>query len=328
MANLTTKYMGLTLRNPIIVGSSGLTDSLDNIKHLYEKGAGAVVLKSLFEEEIQAEMRQAQNQAASPGTIYPEIFDFFDYDEMEDSVSKYLFLIEDAKKAVDIPIIASVNAVSSNEWTSFAKRIEAAGADALELNAFILPSDVNRSSEQNEQIYFDIIEKVKKEVSIPISMKISYYFSNLGQMIQKLSQSGLASLVLFNRFYSPDFDINNFTVNSASVLSNPSDLPISLRWVAIMANRVNCDLAASTGVHDGQAVVKQLLAGANAVQLVSTFYKNGPEYLENVLIDLENWMHDHEYETIDDFRGKLSYEKAANPAALERVQFMRHFSGK
>ncbi len=328
MANLTTKYMGLTLRNPIIVASSGLTESLDKIKHLEDKGAGAVVLKSLFEEEIQAEMRKAEQEANTPGTIYPEIFDFFDYDQMEDSVSKYLFLIEDAKKAVDIPIIASINAVSSNEWTSFAKRVEDAGADALELNAFILPSDVNRSSDQNEQLYFDIIEKVKKEVSIPIAMKISYYFSNLAQMIQKLSQTGLASLVLFNRFYSPDFDINNFTVNSASVLSNPGDLPISLRWIAIMANRVSCDLAATTGIHDGHAVVKQLLAGANAVQLASTLYKNGPEYLEKILIDLENWMHEHDYEAIDDFRGKLSYEKAANPAALERVQFMQHFSGK
>jgi len=325
MADLTTKFLGLTLRNPIIVGSSGLTDSVENVKEAEKAGAGAVVLKSLFEEEIIAEMEEAMHRMTSREFIYPETFDYMEEDQQEDIVRKYLRLIRDAKDAVHIPVIASINCVTSQKWTYFAKEIAEAGADAIELNLFILPTDFERTSADNEKLYFEIVEEVKKVVNIPILLKVSYYASNLGQLLQKLSKSGIAGLTLFNRFYSPDFNLETYQVISTNVLSKPSDLSISLRWIAVMANRVDCDLAASTGVHDGESAIKQLLAGADAVQVVSAFYREGVELIKNMLDDMTRWM-DHEgYNTIDDFRGKLSQAKSGNPAAYERVQFMKSF---
>jgi dihydroorotate dehydrogenase (fumarate) len=237
-------------------------------------------------------------------------------------------LIEESKNSVEIPVIASINCVYSHEWISFAKQLEEAGADALELNMFFLPSEFGRTSEEKEKAYFDIIEKVRKEIGIPIALKISYYFSNLGPMIQRLSNTGVSGLVLFNRFFSPDFDIDKFEVKPTNIFSSPSDLPISLRWIAIMAERVNCDLAASTGVHDGTAVLKQLLAGATAVQVVSAFYQNGKGILGEMLDTLKGWMEMKGFERLSDFRGKMSQSKSDNPAAYERVQFMKYFGGK
>lgn len=328
MVDLSTKYLGFDLKNPIIVGSCGLTDSAQRIKELEKNGAAAVVVKSLFEEEIIKEMEEAQRQMQSGAHIYPEIFDMFSLEDVEDSVTKYLNTISEAKKICSIPIIASINCVSADEWTSFAKRIEEAGADALELNLFILPSDFNRSGEDNENVYFDVINKVKKEITIPLSLKISYYFSNLGAMIQRLSKTGIGALVLFNRFYSPDFDIDSLKVVPTSIYSTPSELPISLRWISIMANRVDCDLAASTGVHDGKAAIKQILAGADAVQIASCLYKYGPEYIGNILKEMQEWMEDNAFTSLPEFKGKMSQAKSSNPAAFERVQFMKHFSGK
>ncbi len=328
MADLSTTYLGLQLKNPIIAASSGLTKTLHQLQEIEKRGAGAVVLKSIFEEEINYEMKKNIAQMNAPSSIYPEIYDAFDFSSMEDSVSKYLFLIEDAKKSVNIPIIASINCVDAEEWTSFAKRIQDAGADAIELNMFILPSDLNRSGDDNEKVYFDVIEKVKKEITIPVSLKISYYFSNLANMIKKLSETGIEGLVLFNRFYSPDIDINDLEVNSANIYSAPSDISISLRWIAIMANRVKCDLAASTGVHDGAAVVKQLLAGADAVQVASALYKQGFTAITEMVEFLDSWMTKKKFNSINDFKGKLSQTTATNPAAYERVQFMHHFAGK
>lgn len=328
MIDLKTKYLGLELKNPLIIASSGMTRSLHLLQELEKKGAGAVVLKSIFEEEITAELNSQITKAQTPTSFYPEIFDAFDYSDMEDSVSKYLFLIEDAKKHLSIPVIASVNCVTSNEWTLFAKRIENAGADALELNMFILPSDFTRSSEDNEKIYFEVIKKVKKEVKIPVSLKISYYFSNLGTMIQKLSQTGIDGLVLFNRFFSPDFDINEKKVIPSSIFSTPNEISISLRWIAIMAKRVSCDLSASTGVHDGEGLIKQLLAGANTVQIASVLFKNGFDVIPQMLEVLSKWMEKNKYKSIEDFRGLMSQQVSKNPAAYERVQFMQHFAGK
>ena len=193
---------------------------------------------------------------------------------------------------------------------------------------FFLPSDFERTSEEKEKAYFQIIEQVQKAVSLPIALKISYYFSNLGPMIQKLSNTGISGLVLFNRFFSPDFDIDKFEVKSSNLFSAPSDLSISLRWIAIMAARVNCDLAASTGVHDGVALIKQLLAGADAVQVASTLYKNGKGRIGEMLKTLEEWMKGKGYGSLSDFKGKMSQAKSSNPAAFERVQFMKYFGGK
>jgi dihydroorotate dehydrogenase (fumarate) len=218
--------------------------------------------------------------------------------------------------------------VTSSDWTHFAKRIEEAGADGLELNLFILPSDFERTTEETEQIYFDVIKSVKKEVSIPIAIKTSYYFTNLGQFLKKLSESGIQAVVLFNRFWSPDFDIDNMKILSSHVLSTPGELSTSLRWVALMSNKVKCDIAASTGVHSGRSVIKQILAGANAVQIASALYRHGFQRIREMLDELEKWMNDKEYGTIAEFRGMMSQSKSENPAAFERVQFMKYFSGK
>lgn len=324
--NLTTKYLGLDLRNPIIVGSSGLTKSLDNIIRFEKYGAGAVVLKSLFEEQIKFEINKV-HLTSDDIYSYPEAADYIANYARHNSLDEYLTLISDAKKSVGIPIIASINCVSSDEWPVFAKKIQEAGADALELNAFILPSDFKRSSEQNEKLYFDIIEQVKKQVTIPIALKIHHYFSALAQTAQKLSWTGINGLVLFNRFYSPDIDIDNMKIVPANLYSKPEEITTSLRWVAILAGNVQCDISASTGIHDGKAVVKQLLAGAKSVQVCSALYRNGFQQIELMLEYLESWMKKNNYTSIDEFRGKMSHRKTDNPAAYQRVQFMKHHAG-
>jgi len=328
MANLNTTYLGLKLKNPIIAASSGLTNSIQDIKEFEEKGASAVVLKSIFEEEIRIQMEKDLVNMNKDSFLYPETMDYYDNYAEDDELTKYLKLIRDAKNAVKIPIIASINCVSADKWPYYAEIIQDAGADALELNVFVMPSDLNKTSEQNEKVYFDIINEVKKYAKIPVSLKISYYSSNLGSFIKKLSETGIQGIVLFNRFYSPDIDINNLNVISTHVTSTPAELATSLRWVGIMHNRVSCDLAASTGIHDGSAIIKQILAGANAVQIASAFYKNGKGIIPSMLDDLNNWMDQKGYKTLDDFRGKLSHDKTQNPAAYERVQFMKYFSGK
>jgi dihydroorotate dehydrogenase (fumarate) len=327
MADLSTQYLGMTLKNPVIAGSSGLTNSVKGIKQLEEGGAGAVVLKSIFEEEIAFEYDDILKEAESKGYDLDQ-FDYYDYKIKEDNLNKYTALISESKKSVSIPVIASVNCIYSHEWLAFVSQIEKAGADALELNMFFLPSDFERTSEEKEAAYFQIIEKVQQSTGIPISLKISYYFTNLGPMIQRLSETGIGGLVLFNRFFSPDFDIDKFKVVPGHTFSAPTDLPISLRWIAIMAERVKCDLAASTGVHDGTAVIKQLLAGANAVQVVSALYEKDRGYIQEMLKTLEEWMTQKGFNSISDFRGKMSQAKSSNPAAYERMQFMKYFGGK
>ena len=328
MANLTVSYMGLSLRNPIIAASSGLTNSLIDIKEFEENGAGAIVLKSIFEEEIRRELEKDLNKMNRADFLYPETMDYYDTFASDDSLTNYLKLIKNAKQAVNIPIIASINCVTAEKWPYYAQNLQDAGADALELNVFVMPSDLKKSADENEKIYFDIVTEVKKHVKIPVALKISYYSANLGAFIQKLSNSGIDGLVLFNRFYSPDIDINNFEVLSTNVLSSPKELSISLRWIAIMSGRVGCDLAASTGIHDGAGVIKQLLAGANVVQVASVFYKNGKVQLATMLDELSKWMDQKGFKTIDEFRGKMSQAKINNPAAYERMQFMKYFAGK
>ena len=326
MVDLSTEYLGLKLKNPLIAGSSGLSATVKGVREYEENGAAAVVLKSIFEEEIMYEYEDILREASQEGVNLDQ-FDYYDFELKSGKIKKYTDLIGECKKSVSIPVIASINCVYSHEWTSFAKQLEEAGADALELNMFFLPSEFDRTTEEKEKAYFHIIEKVQKEVSIPIALKISYYFSNLGPMIQKLSNTGIAGLVLFNRFYSPDFDIEKLEVVSSNVFSNPSDVTISLRWIGIMSERVNCDLAASTGVHDGAALIKQILAGANAVQVVSAFYKHGKGHIATMLDTLEEWMKKKGFDSLSDFRGKLSQAKSSNPAVYERVQFMKYFGG-
>jgi dihydroorotate dehydrogenase (fumarate) len=326
MIDLSTKYMGLTLKNPIIIGSSGLTNSVEKIVEIEKNGAAAVVLKSLFEEQIKHEINKTISQNDNQ-FAYPEALDYIKNYSEEHSFESYLNLIRESKKAVKIPIIASINCVTSSEWIAYAKKIQDAGADALELNIFLLPSDVNNSSEQNEKVYFDIISEVKKQVTIPIAVKTSFYFSGLAKMMLKLSWTGISGLVFFNRFFSPDIDIDNFTITNTNVYSHPEEISTSLRWVAILSDKLYCDVAASTGIHDGRAVIKQLLAGAKATQIASVLYKNGFEYIGVMLKEIEEWMQKNNYKNIEEFRGKMSYKKTGNTPAYLRVQFMKYFAG-
>jgi dihydroorotate dehydrogenase (fumarate) len=326
MADLSTEYMGLQLRNPIIAGSSGLSATVKGVQQLEENGAGAVVLKSIFEEEILLEYQDAMAEMVARG-YEPEAYEYYDQQIRGDRLGAYTDLIASSKKRVAIPVIASVNCMYSHEWVSYAKDIESAGADALEMNMFFMPSDFERSAEEQEQVYYRVLAKVKQQIGIPVALKMSYHFSNLGRMIIKLSESGVQGLVLFNRFYTPDFDTKAFKVVSRNVHSTPSELGISLRWVAMMSDRVDCDLVASTGIHDGQAVVKQLLAGAKAVQVVSALYKNGIGHLQTMLTEVDQWMTEQGFYGLEQFRGKMSQSKSDNPAVYERVQFLKYAGG-
>jgi dihydroorotate dehydrogenase (fumarate) len=327
MLNLSTNYLGLKLRNPIIAGSSGLTDSLNGIISLEQAGVAAVVLKSIFEEEIVSEMEVNLKKMASDQFLYPETLDFYE-DNVEDNIcSKYLELIKKAKSKVQIPIIASINCVTADYWTYFPKQIEQAGADALELNIFILPSDFSRDRASTEKVYFDIIEKVLNQIKIPVSIKLSYYFSDLALTLQKIAQSPISGLVLFNKSYNPDFDIDTLEVTSGKILSSSEDYTIPLRWISIMSGRVNCSLAASTGIHNGEAALKLLLAGADAVQITSTLYQNGNDQVQKILSYIETWMNSKGFNSIDQFRAKMSQIGSKNPAAYERVQFMKYYRG-
>ncbi len=326
MADLSTTYMGLRLANPVIVGSSGLTGSPTAVSEAAAGGAAAVVLKSIFEEEIAAEYAEVLAQAKARGMSL-ESYDYYDYEIRGNRIGEYTDLVRESKKAVSIPVIASVNCTWSREWAGFAKELERAGADAIELNMFFLPSDVKRTSEEREREYFAVVERVRKEVRVPVALKISPYFSTLAQVITRLSRTGVGALVLFNRFFSIDFDVERMCVTAANTLSAPGEGALPLRWIALMANRVSCDLAASTGVHDGTAVVKALLAGAKAVQVVSTLYRNGPATVRTMLAELEAWMGRHGFKAIADFRGKMSQAASEDPAIYERVQFMKSYGG-
>ena len=324
MPDLSIKYLGLDLKSPVIAGSSSLTNSIEHLKAIEKAGAGAVVLKSVFEEEIYLEYAHEFDKLG-PMDNNLEFLDYYDLEIKKENLKQYLQLITDAKAQLSIPVIASINCITSQEWGFFAKKIEAAGADALELNMFIAPSDLSQTSQDNESTYFDIITRVTQKISIPVSVKISPYFSNLGGMIRDISFSGVKGIVLFNRFYSPDIDINKVSIHGTNVLSHEHDYLLPLRWVAVMSNRVNCDLASSTGVHSWETAVKMILAGCNAVQVASALYEKGFGFIGEINSHLASWMTAHNYETIDNFRGKLSQENSINPAEFERVQFMKNF---
>lgn len=329
MADLTTKYLGLTLRSPIIIASSGLTDSFEKIAELERNGAGAVILKSLFEEQIIVEAEHNLDEARNNSMIYDEYSESLDYIDVhirDKELGKYLDIIKHVKKDLTIPVIASINCVSDTGWTGFAKQIEEAGADALELNISIMPFSFENDCNEKEQKYYKILRKVKQEITIPLSVKISPYFTNLGKVIMNLEAEGADGVVLFNRFTSPDIDIDNLNVTISDVYSAPVEMTNSLRWIAIMANRLKIDIAASTGVHDGKSIIKQILAGASAVQLASTLYINGISQLTEMTKYLENWMDKKGFNYIDQFKGKLSQEKTSRPDVYERIQFMKYFS--
>jgi dihydroorotate dehydrogenase (fumarate) len=322
MSNLSTNYLGLPLVSPLIVSSCGLTGSVDKISRFAEYGAGAVVLKSLFEEQIRFE-----SGVHIQRSDYPEAHDYISRYVKSNSLEDYLKLIESSKKAVKIPVIASINCISVSEWISFAKNIQDAGADAIELNIYFLDSRKEVSGEIIENLYYELLQKIKEVVNIPLAVKISSQFSNLAATVNNFYLRGAKGVVLFNRFYEPDIDIDSMKLTHAEILSSPADIRQSLRWVGILADKVErIDIAASTGIHDGKAVIKQILAGARAVQVCSVLYKQGETQLKVMLDDLTSWMKRKKFNSIEEFRGKLSYKHIADPAMYERSQFMKYFS--
>jgi dihydroorotate dehydrogenase (fumarate) len=326
MANISTRFFGLELKSPVIAASSSMTGHTEQIIKLAEAGAGAIVLKSIFEEEIYHEL-QEELSLRSEMNSDPEYLDYFDYVIKEDNIRKYLQLISDSKAKTTVPIVASINCVSSSDWVLFARKIEEAGADALELNMFICPSDFSRTSESNEQFYFETIHKVLQVVKIPVTIKISHYFSNLAGIVQKLSNTGVAGITIFNRFYSPEIDIETQSVTVSEVLSSPEDYLLPLKWTGILAGALNCDLAATCGIHTSETALKFLLAGASAVQVASVLYRNGPSAITSMNKEISDWMDRKGYQTMDEFKGLLS-KSATSAQAWERVQFMKYFGEK
>ncbi|MEZ5073146.1 MAG: dihydroorotate dehydrogenase-like protein [Bacteroidales bacterium] len=321
MIDLSTSYAGLRLKSPLVVSSSGLSDSVDRIRKMAQAGAGAVVLKSLFEEQILHEVGTME------GSGYPEAADYLKAYARENNLESYLQLIREAKAAVDIPIIASINCVSSSEWTGFASEIQKAGADALELNIYFISLDPGKDPRVFETEYLSLVSRVKKATSLPVIVKLGREFTNIPWMVRELHLRGAAAVVLFNRFYTPDIDMKDLSFVASEVLSSPSDLRFSLRWIGIVSSQVKgIDLAASTGVHSGQAAIKQILAGARAVQVCSVLYRNGIDYLKDMTLEMKQWMEKYRHESLKDFRGMKNYASLPDPSVYERAQFIRYYS--
>jgi dihydroorotate dehydrogenase (fumarate) len=325
MADLSVTYMGLKLANPLIVSSSSLTNTVVKVKRCEDSGAGAVVLKSLFEEQIEAQTEEIEEE--SWPYPHPEAFDYVRQMGMRLGQDDYLKLISEAKKSVSIPVIASLNCISPKWWGNYAREIARAGADAIELNIAILPVDPQRSAEDVERTYVRIIEGIRRRVEIPVAAKIGPYFTALPQLARQLSDAGVAALVLFNRFYQMDIDIEKLSLVPGYHLSSPDEIHLPLRWVAILSGQVGCDIAASTGIHDGTGIIKQLLAGARAVQVCSHLYQKGMDSIGVMLDQLREWMERHHHDKIADFNGKMCMEASEKPEYYERLQYIKVLVG-
>ena len=323
-SSLETSYAGLSLKNPLIVGSSGLTDSVEKIKDLEKAGVAAVVLKSLFEEQI-----SMQSNWLLENGDYTEANNYISQYVKSHEVASYIELIQQSKSSCRIPIIASINCYKSDSWTEFSHQIEMAGADAIELNIFAINTETNSSPEALENEYVRILNKVKGVVNIPVTVKIGKQFSNIPSLVSKLYANGASGVVLFNRFYQPDIDINKLQFVSGQVFSTHSDIADTLRWTAIVSGRVpQISLAASTGIYEWEDVVKCILAGASAVEICSTIYQHGNEMISQILRSLEEWTTSMNFKSIDSFAGKLNSRNIADPSLYERVQFMKYFSNR
>jgi dihydroorotate dehydrogenase (fumarate) len=319
--DMKTTYMGLELKNPIIVSSSKLTSTIDNIRKCADHGAGAIVLKSLFEEQLLADANKLMDKDEKY-FWYPEAVDYINQHSKDFGVKEYLELLTEAKKYTTIPIIASINCVSADEWPKFARNLEEAGADGIELNIAIIPMTGDISSKEVEDKYVEIIQEVKKYTSLPVSVKFGPLFTNPVNIIQRMDEAGADALVIFNRFYRPDINIHTESVVHNNILSGPEEMTQSLRWVSLLSDKVKCDVAANTGIHDAEGMIKQLLGGADAVQICSTLYSNGISYIDTMLGDLKTWMEEHNYDSLGDFKGKIARDNE-HAAAFARVQFMK-----
>jgi dihydroorotate dehydrogenase (fumarate) len=325
MADLSTKYMGLELANPIVVSSSSLTNNLDGVKRCADAGAGAVVLKSLFEEQIDVETQSLEEGPWA--SWHTEALDYVRKMRMELGPKEYLKLVADSKREVGIPVIASLNCISPRWWTDYAVQIESAGADGIELNVSVMPSDPKRTGEEIEGIHFEIFEDVRSRVGIPIAVKLGPFFTSMARMAHELNRRGASALVLFNRFHRVDIKIEKLEASPGYIFSGPKEMALPLRWIALLYDSIECDMAASTGFHDWVGAVKGLLAGATVIQVCSTLYLNKIEHIESILGGLENWMGKHGFKTVNDFRGKVSKAQSSQPELYERLQYIKALGG-
>lgn len=324
MVDLTTQYLGMTLRSPLVVSANPLSERVSHIQQMEDAGAGAVVLFSLFQEQIVATQLQLHKNLTHGTESYAEALNYFpEPAHYHTGPEGYLDLIRRAKESVQIPIIASLNATAAGEWAHYAKLIEQAGADALELNIYSIPTDLDKSGEEIEQSVLDVVRAVRADVHLPIAVKLSPYFSNMANMARRLDGVGANALVLFNRFYQPDIDLETLDVYPHVLLSTPQEMRLPLRWIAILHGRIKADLAATSGIHHAQDVLKMLMAGANVTMMASVLLSHGISYLSAIDRDLRSWMEDHEYVSVAQMRGSMSQVNSPDPSAFERAQYMR-----
>ncbi len=322
--DLTTRYLGLNLRTPLVPSASPLSDEVDNIKRMEEAGASAIVLHSLFEEQVRNEQESVQYHMMHGTDSFPEALTFFPKPaEFITGPEEYLSQIRKAKEAVRIPVIASLNGAAIGGWIDYAKQIQQAGADALELNIYAIPTEFDRTSAEIEQAYLDIVSAVKSAVSIPVAVKLSPFFSNMANMAKRLDQVGANGLVLFNRFYQPDINLDRLEVQANLHLSTSQDLRLPLRWIAILYGRLKADLAATSGIHGAEDVLKMLMAGADVTMLCSVLLSKGLGVISQIETEMSEWLAKHDYQSVRQLQGSMSQKYCADPAAFERAQYMR-----
>ncbi|RMG49876.1 MAG: dihydroorotate dehydrogenase-like protein [Acidobacteria bacterium] len=327
MIDLTTSYLGMNLKNPLVVSASPLCEEVDNIRRMEDAGAAAVVLHSLFEEQITLESHELNHHLSHSAESYAEALSYFP-DMMNYNLGPegYLEHIRRVKEAVDIPVIGSLNGVSTGGWITYAKKIEEAGADALELNIYFIPTDPEMTGADVEQMYVDLVRDVTSSVALPVAVKIGPYFSAMANMARRLDRAGAGALVLFNRFYQPDFDLEELEVVPDLDLSRSYELRLRLRWVAILYGRIKADMAVTGGVHTAEDVLKAMMAGARVAMMTSALLIHGIEHLARVRADILQWMEEHEYESIRQMQGSMSQRSVADPAAFERANYMKVLS--
>jgi dihydroorotate dehydrogenase (fumarate) len=327
MVDLNTSYLGLSLKNPVIASASPITKKLDGFRKLEDAGASAVVMYSLFEEQIVHESLALDHFLNRGTDTFAESLTYFpDLQHYNVGPDEYLEMIRKAKAAVNIPIIGSLNGVSTGGWIDYAKRIEQAGADALELNVYYVATDINLTSQELEQNYVDLVKDIRSQISIPLAVKLSPFFTALPNLANRLVQAGANGLVLFNRFIQPDLDIETLEVTPNLILSNSNELRLPLRWVAILYGRVQADLALTTGVHTAQDVLKSVMAGASGTMLASSLLTHGIKRISEILNDMQMWMDTFEYQSIQQMKGSMSQRAVAEPAAFERANYMKALS--
>lgn len=326
--DLTTNYLGLKLRTPLVVSASPLSEEIDNIKRMADAGASAVVLYSIFEEQLRQDRLELNRNLENGTNSFAEALTYFpEPKEFRLGPEEYLKHIAAAKKATKIPIIASLNGSSNGGWTSYAKQIQQAGADALELNIYYIPTDLHLTGTEVELTYIEILKEVKAAVKIPVAVKLSPFFSNFANMAKRLDDAGADGLVLFNRFYQPDIELETLEVKPNLLLSTPMAMRLPLRWVAILYGKLGANLAATSGIHRAVDVIKMLLAGADVTMLCSTIIRHGIPQIAMIERDLVAWLEEHEYESVAQIKGSLSQKNCAEPAAFERAQYMKALTG-